>query len=1251
MRIPGPHGRERAGGAFELDKTNQKPRRRTMRNRNLFKWALLAVAALLSPALAAAPIIWTGAGDGTTWTDTANWAGNAVPAGGDEAIFDGTATPTTITGVSGNIERIEVDSGANPALNITFELTADLTLTGNGGSLDVAAGDAATFDGANTTAHTLFAEEDFAIAGSVSFNTDITVRVTTGLLTISMADGSSLDLAGALEVYAATVLAADASGTAPVISIGELRINGSSFNLDTLGGNPSATLGAISFFGSNPYLGGYNMLSFADRWTVTVTGDIDGGGSTDAMIEADYVYFEFPAASTIQSSTPFAFWWMGRVTVPAGGSLTANDGLFSGNSSSGALWLIYQLRVGGNFDAGDNSLWYAGHAGSPSGLAIEVLPGATYLNTGVTVLWNSGTYTLRGTFTLGGDVSAHEGDWLVELGSDITFGGDVLVTDNNATLGADEDGGTTSLMATLRFQGDFAAVNGARLAVGEGNHYFAGDIDLSAGDDLVIGPTAANTDPTVHLTGAAQAIDFSANGSYFVVTSVAATTSVTQSGRMILAGDLNLAGSTQTDVWTSLAGAEVFVGDGSFGVQGMLTVSDANVHFNTLTLPQVSNGDIFASTEFTIYRAAGAIGVVYLTGNLLIEGDTTEDDVGAAVKDEYNASSLTIDGAEVELDKAAVPVPEVLVGDGGNDGEHYGPPPAQPVVPPTDFEGNGASLEVINGARLAAPLVKVGYAESNTVTGVPAPPLSEHSGSQLLADNATIDINLTGTGNGITAGHFAVLQLVESAVGGEGSYQIVSAPETQLTVLYNCVIDRGTSVGGGPNVRMFIGGNNMFLIGNSIKGLNGSGIQIRPNAVVRAFSDNTITENTNQGGAPYRHISLQGMGAGSSEYWDNNHFDDSVGTGSGGYFVYVASGSNPIQFRVPVGSPNGFGVPGFNVDAATAETFDNDGATVGVDVTWNDAANLLTAADESATGPAGLISDDSIPHQTILLFSLTGTSGSHAVNSVKVMLSAGGNGLSDSDIATATLFNDVNQNGVFDAGEELAAAALNQAVTSGEVLFDISTSPAVIASGTTVHWGVSIRFAASANGQSGWADAVILPGDLVLGTPASGIVAGLPLLNDLPVTGPATQLVLVTQPGGATVNAALAPQPVLELRDSNGNRVWGDSTTTVTASILTDPAGGSVLGGTVAVAAVDGQVTFTNLSINKTGAGFVLRFTAGAMTADSNAITITAAPSGGGGGSSDDGCTTGGNGGMPWLLLLAMAAVAAFIVRRARGNA
>lgn len=1217
-----------------------------MRPGSTLSLAVLLLGLTLAPALGAATIVWSGAGDGTTWSQGANWVGGVAPTAADEASFDGTSAtaPTTVTGLTNTLQRITVNSGASANLNLTLVMTGNVTLVGTGGaSLFLGAGDAVTFQSDSATLRTMEIQADVDSSGgagtSYTFADTITLNPATNTVSLVVRDQSALNVQGLLDVDTDTNLQVNNTTGTSVVSLNDIDL-GDYLMPDDTGGSPVVTVAGDIVYSADA--SAWDDDNISGTFTVNLNGSlVDFNNHENLEFDFDQSRVVVGGTLVLQDVATITTWSapprFDYLTVNAAASLTFPDGL----PTSPSIFVNNDLIVNGTLNFGDNDFVTYGSVvtvGAGGSLAASASPGTFVVQ---------GNVLFTGTFTMPLDFYCWQ-DSLVALGSDVTFAGTVTV--NNCDFGADQDGATTTSMATLRFNGNFAVTTTGRLDVGEGNHYFGADIDLSAADDRVIGPSTSNTDPTVHLTGAAQAIDFSAGGSYFIVTSVAATTSMTQSGLMILAGDMNLAASTQATVWTAATGALIEVGDGSFPVEGTLTMGNADMDIGAFTVWQVNNGNVNEASDYTISRAAGATGVINMVGNLRVDGDTIENSAGPGVKEEYNAARLTIDGAEIILDPTMVaPLLEVQVTDGGNDGFQYGPPPLPSAVMPVDFEGNGGSLELINGAALSAALIKVGYAESNPVTGQPAPPLSEHSGSRLSTDGASLTLNVPGTGNGLTTGHYAALDLINAAVSGEAAYKIESVPETFRVAFLDSSVTTGS--GSGPQrVKVFLGGLNIYAVATTFDKLDSSGFWVRPNGVVKAFNDNTFTNNAAAPSSPPAHVTLQSLGAGSAAYWDNNHFDNSVNTGAGGLLVNISSAGAPVQFRVPAGAPNGFGVAGFPITAAQAETFDNDGGTVGVDVTWNDTANQLTVTDENAGLPAGLVTDSGVTHQTVLLFGLSASPGNVVVSGVTLEVDAYGASLDDADIASFTLFEDANQNGAYDTGEEFAAATLNAAYGGGGTMsFDLAGAgvPQLIVAGTPQHWGVSVRFAVSGNGYAGGLSVNVLPG----GITSTDIVAGLPLLVDHIVTGPASQLAIITQPGGAAATTPLAPQPVVELRDALGNRVLGDSSTTVTASIFTDPVGGSVLGGTTAVAAVDGRVTFTNLSINQAGNGFVLRFTAGAATVDSTAFNISAAPSGGGGDGDDEGgCSTGGNG-TPWLLIAGLLALGLIGLRIAQRRA
>src|SRR5437870_1511832 len=107
------------------------------------------------------------------------------------------------------------------------------------------------------------------------------------------------------------------------------------------------------------------------------------------------------------------------------------------------------------------------------------------------------------------------------------------------------------------------------------------------------------------------------------------------------------------------------------------------------------------------------------------------------------------------------------------------------------------------------------------------------------------------------------------------------------------------------------------------------------------------------------------------------------------------------------------------------------------------------------------------------------------------------------------------------------------------------------------------------------------------------------------VPGPPRQLAFTVEPpDSAAAGAAFAPAVQVSALDAAGNLVptFADS---VTVALGNNPGGGT-LGGTTAVAAVNGVATFFDLSLDRTGTGYTLTASAsGLAPATSSAFDIT----------------------------------------------
>ena len=95
---------------------------------------------------------------------------------------------------------------------------------------------------------------------------------------------------------------------------------------------------------------------------------------------------------------------------------------------------------------------------------------------------------------------------------------------------------------------------------------------------------------------------------------------------------------------------------------------------------------------------------------------------------------------------------------------------------------------------------------------------------------------------------------------------------------------------------------------------------------------------------------------------------------------------------------------------------------------------------------------------------------------------------------------------------------------------------------------------------------------------AFNVVAGL---------GPPSKLAFVQGPSNTTAGAAVTPALKVAVEDANGNIETSDNATQVSLAIATNPAGGTLSGGT-AVTVASGIATFPGLSIDKAGTGYTL---------------------------------------------------------------
>ena len=102
----------------------------------------------------------------------------------------------------------------------------------------------------------------------------------------------------------------------------------------------------------------------------------------------------------------------------------------------------------------------------------------------------------------------------------------------------------------------------------------------------------------------------------------------------------------------------------------------------------------------------------------------------------------------------------------------------------------------------------------------------------------------------------------------------------------------------------------------------------------------------------------------------------------------------------------------------------------------------------------------------------------------------------------------------------------------------------------------------------------------------------------------ASALVFTSQPPSTGAGATITPAVEVTAQDQFGNTVTGFATSVIVA-IGTNPSGGT-LTGTISRPAVSGVASFTDLSIDKAGAGYTLTATSGSLNQTSSVFDISA---------------------------------------------
>jgi hypothetical protein len=397
------------------------------------------------------PVVWTGAGDGITWSDPANWSGDNVPGPSDNVainisgnrtiVYSAALGDSTVQNLSlGNGDTLSLTGGS---LEVTNSLSvANATLTLASGALECDT-DAANFT--NVTFNVTQGANNTILSGTY-----------TGVTTFNVSQGSNIYLEDGA-VMSGTLTGAGA-GTVQLsegtidIGLGGLTLNFSGGMFQWTGGAISSAdgdlinLGTMNLDGSGD-LGFYNDGTLDDFGTIIQTGvgnlglHSDGLAATTLKIEPHGSYLiESDAGIDNPYGNQTAVINEGTIKKTTGNGVSAlfingnlnNTGVIEADSGTIQLEAISITQVSGSLLTG--GIWNALNGATiefPSGTSITssaasiTIDGASATITGITGLAsNSGAFALTGgaTFTTAA-AFANSGALTLGAGSTLTVNG------------------------------------------------------------------------------------------------------------------------------------------------------------------------------------------------------------------------------------------------------------------------------------------------------------------------------------------------------------------------------------------------------------------------------------------------------------------------------------------------------------------------------------------------------------------------------------------------------------------------------------------------------------------------------------------------------------------------------------------------------------------------------------------------------------------------------------------------------------
>ncbi len=509
--------------------------------------------------------------------------------------------------------------------------------------------------------------------------------------------------------------------------------------------------------------------------------------------------------------------------------------------------------------------------------------------------------------------------------------------------------------------------------------------------------------------------------------------------------------------------------------------------------------------------------------------------------------------------------------------------------------GNGQSGVV--GATLAQALsVKVAASDGVGVAGVPVSFSVASGGGSVSSGSATSDAN----GNASTSwklGTTVGAQSVTASAGGLSGSPITFGATATAAVATKLVVSGSPGNGVAGAVLSSVVVTAQDANGNTATTFTGSVSVGLSGGTAGAALGGTSTVNAVAGVATFSGLTVNKVGTGYSL----SAASSGLTGASTGSFDIIAG---PAAVLVFTGQPSA-AIPNASIGTIVVNAQDAQGnptpaftGTVSLSLASNPGSATL-GGGTSVAAVAGIATFTGVTvSQPGVGYALSASSGSLTGATSAAFNIAGG------PASVLTLVSGNGQSGA-------TGVALAQ-----PVVLRVTNASGGGVSGTTVNFAIvtgggSVAPTSAVSDATGQVSTVWTLGATVgpqsISATSTGLSGSPATINATGTAAGATQLVFTAQPSNGTAGSTISPAIVVTAKDALNN-VATTYSGNVTLAFGANP-GGSILGGTLTVAAVSGVATFNTVLLSKAAAGYTLVATSGALTsATSSTFNMVAGP-------------------------------------------